>query len=60
MHIVVIALILSECARGPQRLLQQRQHALRNLVGLGHHGRAGLLQDLGARQVGSFRRKIRI
>ena len=43
--------------RAPQRtgcLTQQRQHLLRQLVGLRHHRRAGLLQDLGARQVGSF------
>lgn len=33
----------------PDLLAQQRQHTLRDLVGLGHHGGAGLLQDLGAR-----------
>ena len=41
-------------------LFQQRQHALRNLVGLCHHGRARLLQDLRAGKVGSFGRKVRI
>ena len=29
-----------------------------NLVGLGHHRRTGLLQDLGARQVGGFCREV--
>src|SRR5688572_2852995 len=32
-------------------LTEQGEHLLRQLVGLGHHRRAGLLQDLGARQV---------
>jgi hypothetical protein len=31
--------------------LQQLQHLLRQLVGLRHHGSAGLLQDVGAAQV---------
>ncbi len=35
-------------------LPQQGQHALGQLVGLRHHGGAGLLQDLRARQVGGF------
>ena len=33
---------------------QQAQHPLRQLIGLGHHGRACLLQDLGAAQAGGF------
>ena len=34
---------------GATRLLpQQAEHTLGQLVGLGHHGRAGLLQHLGA------------
>ena len=41
-------------------LFEQRQHALRNLVGLRHHGGAGLLQDLGAREVGGFLGKVGI
>ncbi len=41
-------------------LFQQGQHALGQLVGLGHHRRAGLLQDLGARQVGGFRSEVRV
>ena len=32
----------------PSSLLQQLQHLLRQLVGLGDHGGARLLQDLGA------------
>jgi len=32
-------------------LAQQREHALRQLVGLRHHGGAGLLQDLRTRQI---------
>lgn len=36
------------------RLLEERQHALRQLVGLRHHRHAGLLQNLGAREVGGF------
>ena len=34
--------------------LQQLQHVLWNLVGLRHHGRTCLLQDLGAAQAGRF------
>ncbi|KAG0921464.1 hypothetical protein G6F32_015092 [Rhizopus arrhizus] len=34
--------------------LQQAEHVLRYLVGLGQHGRTGLLQDLGAGQLGGF------
>ena len=34
--------------------MQQLQHSLGDLVGLCHHGGAGLLQDLGARQSGGF------
>lgn len=41
-------------------LAQQREHALWELIRLRHHGSAGLLQDLRARQVGSFQRKVRI
>ena len=33
---------------------QQAQHPLRQLVSLRHHGRASLLQDLGAAQAGRF------
>ena len=40
------------------RSAQQRQHLLRQLVGLGDHGGAGLLQHLGARQVGGFRGEV--
>ena len=39
-------------------LLEQRQHALRDLVGLGHHGSSSLLQDLGAGKIGRFRGKV--
>ena len=39
-------------------LPQQGQYTLWQLVGLGHHGRAGLLQDLGTRQVGGFCREV--
>ena len=42
----------------PGRLLQQLQHALRQRVRLRHHGRAGLLQDLGARQGRGFCGKV--
>lgn len=41
-------------------LTQQREHALWELIRLRHHGGACLLQDLGARQVGRFQRKVRI
>ena len=33
-------------------LLEQRQHSLRQLVGLGQHGGSGLLDDLRAGQLG--------
>lgn len=40
--------------------LQQAQHVLRHLVGLGQHRRAGLLQDLRAGQLGGFLRVIHV
>ncbi len=54
---------LSDCflpVAQPSSLLQQLQHLLRQLVGLGDHGGARLLQDLGAAQVGRFLGKVRI
>lgn len=39
-------------------LLEQRQHALRDLVGLSHHGGSSLLQDLGAGKIGRFCGKV--
>lgn len=42
------------------RSTQQRQHALRQLVGLSNHGGTGLLQDLSAREVGGFHREVGI
>ena len=45
-------------ASGVLTSLQQRQHAVWQRVGLGQHGRACLLQDLAARQLGRFRRKV--
>jgi hypothetical protein len=39
-------------------LLEQGENALRQLVGLGQHGGAGLLQDLTTGQGGGFRCKI--
>lgn len=42
------------------RLTQQGQHALWQLVGLGHHGSAGLLQNLRAAQIGGFRSEVSI
>src|SRR5476649_332284 len=44
----------------PGLATQQRQHAVRQRVGLGQDRRAGLLQDLAARQVGRFRREVGI
>ncbi len=41
-------------------LLQQRQHALRNLVGLGHHGSASLFAGSRVREVSRFHRKVSI
>jgi hypothetical protein len=35
-------------------LTQQRKDTLRQLIRLGHHGRASLLEDLSTRQVGGF------
>lgn len=46
--------------RAPVLALQQLQYALWQLVRLGHHRGACLLQDLGAREVGGFHRKVRI
>ena len=37
-----------------EQLPEQGQHALWRLVGLGNHGRTGLLQDLRTAQVGCF------
>lgn len=37
---------------------QQRQHAVRQSVGLGEHCRTSLLQNLSSRQVGRLSRKI--
>lgn len=39
---------------------QQTQHALWHLVGLCHHRRTRLLQDLGSGQVGRFLREVRV
>ena len=39
---------------------QEAHHVLRHLVGLGQHGRTGLLQDLGAGQFGGFLGEIGI
>ena len=44
--------------RAPDLALEQLQNTLRQLIGLRHHGGAGLLQDLGAREVGRFHRKV--
>ena len=41
-------------------LAEEPQCGLRNGVGLPEHGRTGLLQDLEARHVGRFHRKIGI
>lgn len=49
-----------DSARFSFLLTQQGQHTLWQLVGLGHHGGAGLLQDLRTRQVGSFCCKVGI
>lgn len=46
--------------RAPVLALQQLQHALWQLIRLGHHRGARLLQDLGAREVGGFCSKVRI
>ena len=49
--------------RRPWRALvsaQQREHLLRQLVGLRDHRGAGLLQHLGTRQVGGFHREVGI
>ena len=51
--------VVGASARG-RSALQQLQHLLRHLVGLRDHRRAGLLQHLGARQVGGFRREVGI
>ncbi len=40
--------------------LEQLKYRLGKLVGLRHHGRASLLQDLRARQVGRFHRKVSV
>ena len=45
------------CSRGSA---QQAEHVLRHLVGLGEHGRTGLLQDLGAGQLCGFLGEIGI
>ena len=47
-------------SREPVLLPQQSQHALWHLVGLGHHGSSGLLQNLGAREVGRLLRIVRV
>ena len=39
-------------------LTQEREHLVRQLVGLRHHRRTGLLQDLRTRQIGRFRREV--
>ncbi len=44
----------------PDALPPKRQHPLGQLVGLGHHGGARLLQNLRAREVGGFYRKVGI
>jgi len=51
---------LSEALRDPCEALtlQKRQYLLGQLVGLGHHGGAGLLQDLCTRQVGGLLREV--
>ena len=46
--------------QAPPGLLQQLEHVLWQLVGLGHHGGARLLQDLSAAQVGGFLGKVGI
>lgn len=50
----------SEALRDPCEALtlQKRQYLLGQLVGLGHHGGAGLLQDLCTRQVGGLLREV--
>src|SRR5256885_10087547 len=53
-------LLLGKAAGLVLRSAQQGQDALGQLVGLGHHRRAGLLQDLRAAQVGGFRREVGI
>ena len=40
--------------------LEQRQHALRGLVGLREHARAGLLQDVQLRELGHLRRHVHV
>ena len=50
---VLAALAHCQCSCLMQ-LAQQGQHALGQLVGLGHHGGTGLLQNLRAAQVGGF------
>lgn len=40
--------------------LEELEHLLWQCVGLRQHGRAGLLEDLGAREIGGFLRKVRI
>ncbi len=44
----------------PVLAAQQRQHRIRQRIGLGQHGHAGLLQDLAAGQRCGFRREVRI
>ena len=41
-------------------LAQQREHALRGLVGLREHARAGLLQDVQLRELGHLRRHVHV
>ena len=52
----------SPCSLKKTRVLastaQQAHHLLRRLIGLRHHGGAGLLQDLRPRHVGGFSREI--
>ena len=49
-----------QLAHGLSHLLQQSQHVLGLGVGLRKHRNTGLLQDLSARQVSRFLRKVRI
>lgn len=44
----------------PFSLLEQGQHGLRQLVGLGQHGGTSLLQNLATAQIGGFCRVVRI
>nr|GEU28498.1 hypothetical protein [Tanacetum cinerariifolium] len=55
-----LAQVFSELTHPKGLATQQRQHAVRQRVGLGQHRGTCLLQDLAARQVGRFLRKVGI